>query len=121
MNRDKRVRNMIDHIVSDDDNSKYLGPAVQKNGSFEENTNNRINCGWIRWRGASGFLCDERTAIRLKGIFYKTVSKTNNMSCSKVNDGVRIRSVGVGQNNEADNTCCRDETVKVDEQLEKTE
>jgi hypothetical protein len=62
---------------------KYLVSVVQKNGSFEENMKHRIKCGWMKWREASGVLCDKRIPIRLKGTYYKAVVRTAMMYGTK--------------------------------------
>ena len=32
----------------------------------------RIQVGWVKWRAATGVLCDRRFPLRLKGKFYRT-------------------------------------------------
>jgi hypothetical protein len=59
--------------VSEVESFKYLGSFVQKNGGLDEDVKHRIKCGWMKWREASGVLCDKRIPIRLKGKFYKSV------------------------------------------------
>lgn len=54
-------------------NFQYLGSIIHKYGEIEKNLNHRIKAGWIKWRSASGTLCDHKIPIRLKGNFYKTV------------------------------------------------
>ena len=69
----RQVMKMGDDEVGEVDKFKYLGSVVQNNGGNEEDVKNRIKCGWLKWREASGVLCDRRMPIRLKGKFYKTV------------------------------------------------
>ena len=59
--------------VSEVESFKYLGSFVQKNGDLDEDVKHRIKCGWMKWREASGVLCDKRIPMRLKGKFYKSV------------------------------------------------
>jgi len=54
---------------------KYLGSFVQKNGSFDKDVKCRIKCGWIKWKEASGVLCNKRIPMRLISKFYKSVVK----------------------------------------------
>ena len=60
-------------IVGEVERFKYLGSVVQNNGDFEEDMKHRVKCGWIKWREASGVLCDKRIPVWLKGKFYKIV------------------------------------------------
>jgi hypothetical protein len=45
---------------------------LQKNGDIDEDVSHRIKVGWLKWRQASGVLCDLRVLIKLKGKFYRT-------------------------------------------------
>jgi hypothetical protein len=45
---------------------------LQKNGDINEDVSHRIKSGWLKWRQASGVLCDPRVPLKLKGKFYRT-------------------------------------------------
>ncbi|PVH48241.1 hypothetical protein PAHAL_4G288400 [Panicum hallii] len=43
-----------------------------KDGDIDEDVRHRISAGWLKWRQASGVLCDRKVPQRLKGKFYRT-------------------------------------------------
>ncbi|KAL5168243.1 LINE-1 retrotransposable element ORF2 protein [Glycine soja] len=43
-----------------------------KSEYMEWDVNHRIQAGWMKWRKASGVLCDAKVPIKLKGKFYRT-------------------------------------------------
>ncbi|KAL5162026.1 hypothetical protein HKD37_07G019211 [Glycine soja] len=45
---------------------------IQDDGEIEGDVNHRIQAGWMKWRKASGVLCDAKVPIKLKGKFYRT-------------------------------------------------
>ncbi|KAL4304934.1 hypothetical protein AHAS_Ahas16G0027900 [Arachis hypogaea] len=51
---------------------KYLGCIIQDNGEIEHDVNHRIQAGWSKWRSVSGFICDKKVPLKLKGKFYRT-------------------------------------------------
>ncbi|CAH9103227.1 unnamed protein product [Cuscuta europaea] len=51
---------------------RYLGSIIQKDGELDEDVCHRIRVGWMKWKSASGFLCDRGMPTRLKGKFYRT-------------------------------------------------
>ena len=51
---------------------KYLGSIIQKNKEINSNVNNRIQAGWLKWRSATGVLCDRNIPLWLKEKFYRT-------------------------------------------------
>jgi hypothetical protein len=46
---------------------------LQKNEDIDEDVSHRIKADWLKWRQASGVLCDPRVPLKLKGKFYRTV------------------------------------------------
>ena len=50
---------------------KYLGSVIQSNGEIDGDVTNRIQAGWLKWRAATGVLCDKKFPRRLKGQFYR--------------------------------------------------
>ncbi|KAH1216587.1 hypothetical protein HKD37_13G036043 [Glycine soja] len=75
-NKRRRVSNsevkIGDHIIPQVTRFKYLGSVIQDDGEIEGDVNRRIQAGWMKWRKASGVLCDAKVPIKLKGKFYRT-------------------------------------------------
>ncbi|KAF3650426.1 Mitochondrial arginine transporter BAC1 [Capsicum annuum] len=53
------------------DSFRYLGCMIQGNGGVDEDVSHRIGAGWMKWRLASGILCDKKVPLKLKGKFYR--------------------------------------------------
>ena len=45
---------------------------LQRDGDIDEDVSHRIKAWWMKWRQASGVLCDKRGPQKLKGKFYRT-------------------------------------------------
>ncbi|MES6387734.1 hypothetical protein U6T19_12255, partial [Cutibacterium acnes] len=45
---------------------------MHKEGDIVDDVAYRIRAGWVKWRGASGLLCDKQIPPKLKTKFYKT-------------------------------------------------
>jgi hypothetical protein len=60
-------------VVPKKDTFHYLGSMLQKNGDIDEDVSHRIKVDWLKWRHASGILCDPRVTLKLKGKFYRNV------------------------------------------------
>ena len=56
-------------VVSRNDTFRYLGSMLQRDGDIDEDISHRIKAGWMKWRQASGVLCDKRVPQKLKGKF----------------------------------------------------
>ncbi|KAK6757113.1 hypothetical protein RB195_015124 [Necator americanus] len=50
---------------------KYLGSKVTSTGDQEGRA--RVNAAWMKWKMATGLLCDKKVPVRLKSKIYKTV------------------------------------------------
>ena len=52
---------------------KYLGSTIQSSGDIDNDVTHRIGAAWMKWKLASGVLCDKKIPPKLKGKFYKMV------------------------------------------------
>lgn len=57
--------------ISECDHCRYLGSIIQKNGKADEDVH-KIKSGWLKWRSATGVLCDHKIPRKVKGKFYRT-------------------------------------------------
>ncbi|XP_070005767.1 uncharacterized protein [Nicotiana sylvestris] len=53
-------------VIPKRDSFKYLGLMIQGDGEIDEDVTHRIEAGWIKWRLASGVLCDKKVPPILK-------------------------------------------------------
>ena len=51
---------------------KYLSSIIQKDRKIDSDVNHRIQAGWLKWRSATGVLCDHNILLWLKKKFYRT-------------------------------------------------
>jgi hypothetical protein len=59
-------------VVPKKNTFRYLGSMLKKDGDIDEDVSHRIKVGWLKWRQASGVLCDPMVSLKLKGKFYRT-------------------------------------------------
>ncbi|XP_070052854.1 uncharacterized protein [Nicotiana tomentosiformis] len=58
---------------------KYLGSIIQGGGDIYVDVTHRIGVEWMKWRLASGVLCDRKVPPELKGKFYRVVVRPTMM------------------------------------------
>jgi len=51
---------------------RYLGSIIQKNGEINSDVNHKIQVGRLKWRNATGVLCDCNIALWLERKFYRS-------------------------------------------------
>ncbi|KAL6582640.1 hypothetical protein OROMI_004718 [Orobanche minor] len=59
-------------VVHGSTSFRYLGSIIQKDGKLDGDVAHRIKAGWLKWKSATGVLCDPDMPRRLKGKFYRT-------------------------------------------------
>ncbi|KAG2618649.1 hypothetical protein PVAP13_3NG079717 [Panicum virgatum] len=59
-------------VVPKRDTFRYLGSMLQRDGDIDEDVSHKIKAGWMKWRKASGILCDKKVPQKLKDKFYRT-------------------------------------------------
>ncbi|XP_071718859.1 uncharacterized protein [Rutidosis leptorrhynchoides] len=60
-----------DQILHPQTSFRYLGSMLHKSGRIDEDVSHRIKVGWVKWRAATGVLCDRKIPLKLKGKFFK--------------------------------------------------
>ncbi|KAG5615341.1 hypothetical protein H5410_015165 [Solanum commersonii] len=69
---DVEVR-LATYIIPKRESFKYLGSVIQGSRDIDDDVTHRIGVAWMKWRLASGVLCDKKIPPRLKGKFYRVV------------------------------------------------
>ena len=69
--QEKRDVRLEGQVVHKKDTFRYLGSMLQRDGDIDADDSHRIKTGWIKWRQASGILCDKSIPQKLKGKFYR--------------------------------------------------
>ncbi|GJX85613.1 retrovirus-related pol polyprotein LINE-1 [Tanacetum coccineum] len=64
-----------DRILKPKESFRYLGSMIHRSGRIDEDVAHRIGVGWMKWRAASGVMCDRRIPLKLKGKFYRVAIK----------------------------------------------
>ena len=49
---------------------------LRDHGEINSDVNNRIQAGWLKWRSATGVLCDRNIPLLLKRKFYRTAIRS---------------------------------------------
>jgi hypothetical protein len=61
-----------DQVVPKKDIFHYLESMLQKDGDIDEDLSHKIKTSWLKWRQASGVLCDPMVPLKLKCKLYRT-------------------------------------------------
>jgi hypothetical protein len=67
------VVSLAGQVVAKKETFRYSGSMQQKDGDIDEDVRHRISTGWLKWRQASGVLCDKKVPQKLKGKLYRMV------------------------------------------------
>jgi hypothetical protein len=72
---------------------------LQSEGEIDEDVSHIIRVGWVKWRQASGVLCDKKVPNKLKGKFYRTVIRLAMMYGTEcwVTKGQHIQKMSVAE------------------------
>ena len=52
-----------------------MGSMIHKDGGIEDDVTHRIKTCWLIWRATTGFLCDKKVPLKLKGKFYRVTMR----------------------------------------------
>ncbi|KAF3657604.1 putative 60S ribosomal protein L8-like [Capsicum annuum] len=69
------VMELYSQAIRKRDSFKYLGAMIQGNREIAEDVMHCIGAGWLKWRHASGVLCDKKGSPQLKGLSKRTTSE----------------------------------------------
>ena len=58
-------------VVANTTKFKYLGSDIQSDGEIDGDVTHCIHAGWLKWRSATGVLCNKKFPSKLKGNFYR--------------------------------------------------
>jgi hypothetical protein len=62
-------------VIPKKDTFRYMRLMLQKDEDIDEDVSHRIKVGWLKWCQASGILCDPTLQHKLKGKFYRIVTR----------------------------------------------
>ena len=56
--RDYSIVRLDEQEIPMSSHFKHLGFIIQKDGEIDNDVNNKIQVGWLKWRSATRVLCD---------------------------------------------------------------
>lgn len=65
-----------EHVIPQATQFKYLGSIVQNDREIKRDNSHQIQVGWLKWKRASGVLCDTKVPFKLKEFFYHTAVRS---------------------------------------------
>ncbi|KAI0491829.1 hypothetical protein KFK09_026090 [Dendrobium nobile] len=65
-----------DQVIKKSIYFRYLGFSVQNDGDINGDIISRIKVGLLKWRNASGMLCNRKVSLKLMRKFYKMMVRT---------------------------------------------
>ncbi|GJV12190.1 retrovirus-related pol polyprotein LINE-1 [Tanacetum coccineum] len=65
-----------DKILQPKESFRYLGSMLHKFGRIDEDVSNRIKAAWMKWRAATGVLCDRNVEVAELRMLRWTCGKT---------------------------------------------
>ncbi|PHT76944.1 hypothetical protein T459_20466 [Capsicum annuum] len=86
---DKQVRRLRTKDVA---SVKVLWRNQKGNGEIDEDVSHRIGAGWMKWKLASGVLCDKKVPPKLKGKFYRVAVRPAMLYGVECWPGDRVRN-----------------------------
>nr|GEW99284.1 hypothetical protein [Tanacetum cinerariifolium] len=60
-----------DKILQPNESFRYLRSMLHKSGRIDEDVAHRIKAASLKWRAATGVVCDRNVPLKLKGKFYR--------------------------------------------------
>ncbi|KAG5575203.1 hypothetical protein H5410_055337 [Solanum commersonii] len=60
-------------VIPKKESFRYLGVSNPRSGDIDDDVTHRVGAAWMKWRLASGVLCDKKISPKLKGKFYRVV------------------------------------------------
>ncbi|KAL3372146.1 hypothetical protein AABB24_008601 [Solanum stoloniferum] len=60
-------------VIPKKESFRYLGAVIQGSGDIDDDVTHRVGAAWMKWRLASGVLCDKKISPKLKGKFYRVI------------------------------------------------
>ncbi len=70
-------------VLPQSNHFKYLGSILQVDEECEEDVSHRIKARWLKWRRATGVLCNRKIPNKLKKKFYHTTIRPAMLYCSE--------------------------------------
>jgi hypothetical protein len=70
-NSDDRDVSLDRRVILINDTFRYLRSMLQSEKEIDKDVSHRIRVGWVKWRQASGILCDKKVPNKLKDKFYR--------------------------------------------------
>jgi hypothetical protein len=92
-------------IVPKRDTFRYLESMLQSNGDIDDDVRHRIKAGRMKWRQASGILCDKKVPQKLK---VSSIGRQSDRRC------YMEQNVGPLKTTHLSNECCGDAHAMVD-------